>query len=319
MSNKSDRLITQFVRDYHIDSVKKDFVIEFGDISDGAIEFVGIVPGGFIEVGYFYGDTKTKNIVVASTQVGCPGKCSFCELGDQDFVRNLSSDEMFEQVVLMLQQAKSSGHDLEAKHKINWAKSGDCLFNPEFVNTLERFVDFGYSHKVSTVFPSGQKVMDRFKAVADFASQYSAPLQVQISLISTSEQYRQKAAGIRLASFQEIRDAAQYWRTANPDGRKINLSLMLTKQNPINIQTAVDNFPPELFRFRFRNYVPTQNGLQNNLDTIAEQRFKEIYKEFQDRGYEVGTWATPTPVEQKFGLASNVTLRRYLQIIAGKI
>lgn len=304
--------------DYDVTSVKKDLLLKFGDFEDGALEFVGIVDGGYIETSYFYGDEKPKNILVASTQVGCPSRCSFCELGNQNFVRNLTSKEMVEQSILMFQEACRHGHDIVANNKISWANSGDALFNQHFTLALEELAGLEHSHKISTVFPGGQKSERIFREVADFASEYSQPIQIQVSLISTDENYRQKSAGIKVASFEDIRDSAEYWRKKNPDGRKVNLSLILDESNPINIDEISKLFPAELFRFRFRNYVPTENGINHDLETVSEERFGEIYRMFEDGGYDVGTWATPTSIEKRFGLAPNISLRRYSRMIDGK-
>ena len=307
------------VLNYKVERVKPDCVVEFGDLKDGAIEYVGIVDKGIIEVGYFYGDSKPKNIIVTSSQVGCPSKCNFCELGNESFGRNLTSEEMYEEVVLMLQIAYKHGVLGEQPHKINWSKSGDPLFNPNFVDALEKTSSFRFSHKVSTVFPYNTETIQRFHDVADFDSQYTEPIQIQISLISTNEEYRRKTARIQVATLLQIQKAADYWRKTNPEGRKINLSLILTNDVPVNVLDVKGILPPDQFRFRFRNYVKTDNGKTHRLETITKERYQEIFKQFQDEGYDVGTWATPTPMEKKFGLASNVTLRRYKQMIEGKL
>ena len=63
--------------------------------------------------------------------------------------------------------------------------------------------------------------------------------------------------------------------------------------------------------------MPTENGQRNLLQKIDEERMKRIKESFEEKGYDVGDWATPTSMEQKFGLAGNVTRRRYLQMIQG--
>lgn len=303
-----------------VQKISKDLVWQFGDSHDGTIEFVGIIQGGYIETGYFYGDDKSKNILVISSQIGCPSRCSFCNAGNQPFVRNLSAQEIYEQVVLILQQASQYGFDLDSiEHKVNYAKSGDPLFNPEFTRGIERIGEFNFSYKVSTVFPAGNQTMERFRQIADFAAAYTNNVQIQISLISTSERYRNKVADIRLASFADIKRAAEYWRDKNPNGRKINFSLILTEEDPVNVDEVYNIFPPELFRFRFRNYMPTEHGTSQGLETITRERFERIMDRFRKKGYEVGTWATPTPMEKRFRLASNVTLARYRKIISGQI
>jgi adenine C2-methylase RlmN of 23S rRNA A2503 and tRNA A37 len=313
-------MLTEQVSNCHVESVKKDLVMQFGDIDDGAIEFAGLVDGGAIEVGYYHGKTKPKNIVAISSQIGCPSKCRFCSLGDKKFVRNLEPREMQDQVVLMLQQAKQYGIDIdECPHKVSFSKSGEPLLNRNMVEGLERIEELGTSFKVSTLFPKGNLVLDNFHNVAEFASNYNKPVQMQISLISTSQDYREEMAGIRLASFEELRNVSEYWKEKNPDGRKINLSLILTQDTPVDADLASKFFSPELFRFRLRNYVPNQHGMENNLRPITRERYDETRKSFEDKGYEVGDWATPTPIEQRFGLSSNVTLRRYLNMVNGKI
>jgi adenine C2-methylase RlmN of 23S rRNA A2503 and tRNA A37 len=311
-------MLSDIVRNHEVTTITKDLVMQFGNPKDGAIEFAGVTKDGIIETGYFYGDDKPKNIVVISSQIGCPGRCSFCELGDEKFIRSLTPNELYDQVILMLQQADQYSIDIDSiKHKVSLAKSGEPLFNKKIVEGLEKIAKLSVSFKVSTVFPRG--VIKNFQRVADFASSYTKPIQLQISLISTSEEYREKASGIRPASFREIQKAADYWKSKNPEGRKINMSLILTADVPCDANDIYNLFPPDLFRFRFRNYVPTEKGANNSLDTITKSGFEQIKANFKEKGYDVGEWATPTPIEQRFCLASNVTRRRYLKMVKGEI
>jgi hypothetical protein len=313
-------MLTEKIMQYDVKHIRKDLVMQFGDFSDGAIEFAGIVDKGLAEVAYFYGDDKPKNIVVVSQQVGCSSRCSFCELGDQPFIRNLTSDEVFEQVVLMLQQAHQYGMNLESKpHKVNYSKSGEPLLNPYFVDGLKKVGEFGFSYKVSTVFPYGKAPLERFYDIAEFASKYNAPVQIQISLLSTNSSYRENLARIKLASMHNIREAAYYWRERDPFKRKINLSLVLTKDNPVSIGDVKDILPTELFQFRLREYMPTENGESNSLKTTVAGELDRIVTEFKDAGYDISTSGVPTPIEKRFGLASNVTLRRYKRMLRGEL
>ncbi len=213
-------MLTDTIRNCKPTTVTKDAVMQFGDHHDGTIQIPGLVTNGVIEISYFYGDNKPKNIIVISSQVGCPAKCSFCELGNEKFTRNLTSLELYDQVLLMLQQADQYQIDIDAaKHKVTIANTGEPLFNRDLVHGLERIAeDLEPSFKISTIVPSGGT--KNFYDLALFASTYQQPVQVQISLISTSETYRSKAAGIKVASFNEIKQAADFWREKNPRGEK---------------------------------------------------------------------------------------------------
>ena len=229
-------MLSDKIKEYKVEKIKKEWIEKYGDEKDGVIEFIGLVDKGEIEVGYYYGETKKKNIIAVSQQVGCPAQCSFCELGDQKFVGSLSGREIYEQVVLMLQQVKTYNIDIDqAKHKVNFSKSGDPLFNPNFREALERIAEFNFSYKVSTVFPDSDHSLRRFSEIADFAREYDPPVQIQISLISTDEKFRNEQAGIKLASFEKIREVGEEWMIKNPE-RKINLSLILTESNPIDVE-----------------------------------------------------------------------------------
>src|SRR3989344_6749001 len=309
------------IENYILTSLSNDFVAQFGDKHDGTIQIPVLTKDkGVVEASYFYGDDKPKNIIIISSQVGCPAECTFCELGSEKFQRNLSGEEMYEQAILILQTASRYGIDIDSiKHKVTVANTGEPLFNSNLVGGLEKIAGLDVSFKVSTIFPGGQKSRKNFENVAQFAAQYHQPIQVQISLISTSEKYRQEAGGIKLASYEEMRDAADHWRNLNPTGRKINLSLILSGETPCELNDVYQIFPPELFRFRFRNYVPTENGRRNLLAEVDAQRMKMIKESFEEKGYEVGDWAAPTPIEQRFQLAGNVTRGRYLRMIKGEI
>jgi pyruvate-formate lyase-activating enzyme len=287
----------------------------FGDHHDGVIEFAAMMrDGGVVEVGYYYGDQKPKSIIKVSSQVGCPFRCNFCNAGEEVYKRNLTAEEIYQQAALMMKVANHeevpwSPH----RHKINFAGTGEPLLNPALVDALELLGRHEVSIKVSTVFPAGRVAEDNFIRLAEFAGKYPESIQIQLSLISTDAEYRAQVAGGRVADFKSIVEAAKIWRDSAPQRPQINLSLILTESTPAEAATIWNWFPPELFRMRFRNYVPTEFGKMNNLEEISAERMLEIKQMFRIRGYSVHDDATPTSTEQAFSLASNVTRRNMMR------
>lgn len=301
-------------------TIHTDLVLHFGNPSDGVIGIPGITGDGqVIEVSYFFGEKRPKNIIVLSSQAGCPMQCGFCELGSERFARNLTAEEIRDQALLMLHHAKAQGYDVaDVPHKVTVANSGEPLLNPDVVEGLEMLSDLPVSFKVSTVLPAARAAMDTLTRLAEFSARSVMPVQLQISMISTSEEARQKATGTRVADFQKIQEAGAVWRSKDPTGRKVNLSLILTNDTPCDIEGISALFPPELFRFRFREYVPTRNGSEHRLNIIASSRLALIKSAFAQKGYEVGDWASPSPTEWKFGLAANTIRRMYLDMVHQK-
>lgn len=298
-------------------SIRKDLTLTFGDSHDGVIGIPGITRDGHvIEISYFFGDAKPKNIIGISSQTGCPMSCAFCELGQESFARNLTPEEFREQVLLMLDEAARHGfHPDVTPHKVTVANTGEPLLNPGLIDGLELVAEtLSASFKVSTVMPATRIAKETLARLADFSARCRHPVQLQISLISTSERQRQGMAGARLAGFGEIREAAETWRRKNPNGRKINVSLILTSGMAADVDDVFNRLPPDLFRFRFRDYVPTAHGESNGLAVIQSSRLSDIKDRFRERGYDAGDWASPTPTEWRFGLAGNVIRRMYLEM-----
>jgi hypothetical protein len=310
--------LSEIVRNHLLSQVSQDYVVKFGDSHDGIIEIPALTKdGGVVEVGYFYGDIKPKNIINISSQIGCPSRCKFCEVGNERFVRSLTADEIYEQAILMLKIASGFGIDIDAiKHKGSIAKTGEPLLNPEIVEGIRKLSGLDCSFKISTILPDNNLTEKNYRGLAEFAAEYPDSFQMQISLISTSEEYRQKYSGIKLMTFRDIAKSSEIWHRLNPTGRKTNLSLILAEQIPCNAETVLETFPPELFRFRFRPYISNQYGTANGLTSLSPERLTQIKEDFQDKGYEVDEGATPTPTEFKFGLVANVTRKRYLDMIS---
>lgn len=119
-------------------------------------------------------------------------------------------------------------------------------------------------------------------------------------------------SGIKVASLHEVSAAGKLWRSGTPIREQINLSLILAESTPVDVGEALELFPPEHYRFRFRPCMPTEHSGRNQLETISAVRFQKIQQRFAERGYYVGDEAIPTATEQAHSLASNVSRRRVM-------
>lgn len=292
-----------------------DSIRFLGNKEDGAIEGVCLTEDGLaFEIGYYFGEQKNKNILDVSSQIGCTQKCKFCELGSERFRRNLTRDEIYQQVAILIDIVERRGFVVKGdNHKVDFGKSGEPLLNNEVPESIENISSLGFSFKLCTILPKADRVWRNFEKISRFASGYDKSFQVQVSLISTSERYREEVSGSRLFSFEDIRKIGEQWKQNNPWGRKINLSIILSRETPCNMGNIRNVLTPEYFNIRLRNYVPTVNGSLNNLMIKEDRDIERLKDEFRNGGYFVIDDARPTKTEFRYSLASNVTLKRYIQ------
>jgi hypothetical protein len=152
------------------------------------------------------------------------------------------------------------------------------------------------------------------RELAAFASDYVEPMQLQISLVSTSDEYRSAAVGQIAASISDIRKGIEMWTELNPKpvGRKVNASIVLGQNTPADPQALLKVLPPELVNIRLRDYVTSVNGSSQQLCETSDSDYQTTLQRFRECGYDTSELARPTDTERKFNLSPNSTLARYI-------
>jgi len=156
---------------------------------------ITLEDGEVIETVLIRGKDK-RNTVCVSSQIGCAMNCAFCATGQSGFNRNLSSDEIIEQVVFWNRHLKGDEEKVDNvvymgmgepfNNYSEFIKSVKFLNNPETMNIGARRIS------VSTV-----GVLDGIKRLAgekiqiNLAISLHAPNDpIRQSLIPTANQYK---------------------------------------------------------------------------------------------------------------------------------
>lgn len=129
MSNLSAKLQSILIEKFHIPrpkvAVKQQSV-------DGTIKWLlELEDGNKIETVYI--PEKTRGTLCISSQVGCILTCSFCHTGTQRFVRNLTSSEVIQQL-LLAKDHLNDWHDTPKITNIVLMGMGEPLYNYENVS-----------------------------------------------------------------------------------------------------------------------------------------------------------------------------------------
>lgn len=180
------------------------------------------------------GDRSQRWMVGVSTMSGCPVGCKFCATGKLPKWRNLTADEIVQQVLFVLQ--KNAKELPEAKEfKINYTRMGEPFLNVEAVKDAIRKIDVMFPvpvhHYVSTI---GLKGSD-FSWVKD-------NITLQISLHSLDEERRNEL--IPVTNKMTIQELGKIRTQSN---QLTTLNMTLVDEADFDIEKLKEYFDPEFF------------------------------------------------------------------------
>lgn len=256
---------------------------------------------------------EKKYLASLSSQIGCGTQCKFCTLGENGLVRNLTSEEIVDQLRLVLRTAIQRGYDIFDKPiKITFVQGGDSLSNQHFGDTFSRIREqLPLQTKISTIFPDHPTSHSVYREIVDVAKDYPNIVQFQVSLNSTDETFRQSLVRVPLAGFRKIREAGELWKEKVPNPRKTDLTFTVLDHTPMDPRAIADVLPPELFAIRLRSWTPTDIGERHSITgRTVRARINEIRSRFEQAGYDFIP-GNPGEVEWEFKLAAGDLIKVY--------
>lgn len=152
--------------------------------------------------------TETRTTACVSSQVGCSLNCEFCATAKLKRMRNLSPDEIYDQVLTIDKQSRLY-HDRPLSN-IVFMGMGEPLMNyNNVISSIEKITSdegLGMSPKRITVSTSGVSKMIR--KMADDQVKFK----LAVSLHSAIEEIRNKIMPFTVNfPLTELRDSLQYW------------------------------------------------------------------------------------------------------------
>jgi 23S rRNA (adenine2503-C2)-methyltransferase len=175
-----------------------------------------------------------------SSQVGCALDCKFCATGKMGFLRNLSSGEIVEQVLLMMEKAEGKptnivfmGMGEPMLNLRNVIKASDILADPE---------GLCFARKKITISTSG--IASGIRKFADSGAPYS----LAVSLNAVFEEKRRMLMPVsNQFPLDELKEAIQYY--VSKTGRRVSFEYILiagindTKADAERLVKFTNQFP----------------------------------------------------------------------------
>jgi adenine C2-methylase RlmN of 23S rRNA A2503 and tRNA A37 len=197
------------------------------------------------------GSRSERWMIGVSVMSGCPVKCKFCATGNMKKWRNLTAEEIIEQVEFVINNRQESFIEAH-EHKINYTRMGEPFLNIINVKKAIRVIDWKYPsthHYISTI---GIKNSD-FSWVKN-------NITLQVSLHSLKEDKRDW-----LIPFKEKLTIQELGEIRTDSKLKTTLNMTLVDESDFDIEKLKQYFDKEKFFIKLspinRNSISEKNDL----------------------------------------------------------
>jgi adenine C2-methylase RlmN of 23S rRNA A2503 and tRNA A37 len=208
------------------------------------------------------GDRSERWMIGVSVMSGCPVRCKFCATGNMKKFRNLTADEIVEQVKFVINSRPEKFVDAK-KHKINYTRMGEPFLNIDNVKRAIAMIGFDYPethHYVSTI---GIKESDY--------SWIKGNITLQVSLHSLDSYKRDW-----LIPFKGKLSIKELGQIRTDSRRKTTLNMTLVDESDFNIGELIKHFDKEKFFIKLSpintNQVSDKNKLGKGYVKYTNQR-----------------------------------------------
>jgi 23S rRNA (adenine2503-C2)-methyltransferase len=202
---------------------------------------------------YNLGSRKERWMIGVSCMSGCPCHCAFCATGQLPKWRNLTAEEIVEQVEFILNKNPEYNPEDSFEFKVNFTRMGEYSFNKENIRKaidilLKKFPNVHIF--ISTIGIKG----DTFEWVKD-------NITLQISAHSLKEEYRDSIIPMKNKMF--LKELGQIRTNSN---LKTTVNLTLTNDEVLDVNKLKEYFDPQYFFIKLsplnENVVSNKNGLK---------------------------------------------------------
>lgn len=205
---------------------------------------------------YELGDRSERWMIGVSVMSGCPVRCKFCATGQMKQYRNLTSEEILNQMTFVIMNNVQYSPNDSKEFKINYTRMGEPFLNINSVKEVINAVNQVYPnthHYVSTI---GIKDSD-FSWIKD-------NITLQISLHSLDENRRNE-----LIPFNRKMTIEELGQIRTNSNLKTTINLTLVDEKDFDIDALKKYFDPEHFFIKLspinKNIISEKNNLGSGI------------------------------------------------------
>lgn len=201
---------------------------------------------------YELGSRSDRWMIGVSCMSGCPCHCAFCATGQLPKWRNLTAEEIVEQVEFILAKHPEIKFGESFENKINYTRMGENFLNIENVRKAIEIIDSKYKnvhHFISTI---GVKGSD-FSWIKD-------NITLQVSLHSLDESHRHV-----LIPFPKLMTMEELGQIRTQSKLKTTVNMTLVNESDFDIEKLKKYFDKDYFFIKLSPINPNAISEGNNL------------------------------------------------------
>ncbi len=258
---------------------------------------------------------EQKWVLIVSALHGCPFRCLMCDAGGY-YRGAVSEADLLAQIDYLVRRRYPDGVVPAAKFKIQFARLGDPLLNPDLPTVLGKLPQLyqapGLMPCLSTIAPAGcEERLEHIRQVKE-ELYVDGRFQLQFSIHSTDEVERDRLMPARKWNLAQIAEFGErWWRHGD---RKITLNFALSPSIPIDSDILLQHFNPQRYLIKLTPVNPTASAKEHGLYDAAyanRAAFAPLQTTLEEKGYMVLV-SIGELEENRIGSNCGMCLRKYL-------
>lgn len=233
-----------------------------------------------------------KWVIIVSSMIGCPVKCSFCDANIK-YEKKLSMEDIFSQIDYLVKQRFPDMNINVDKFKVQFARMGEPSMNKNVLLVLKMlpvvYKAPGLMPCISTVAPKNSNGFFEELLLIKNEFYHDKLFQLQFSIHTTDRILRDRLIPIKKWDFEQIAEYGnRFYKNGN---RKITLNFAAISGYPIDPCELLKYFDPEKFLIKITPLNPTYNRDKNSLASYVDPAnlttTYPVIDELRAKGFEV--------------------------------
>lgn len=212
------------------------------------------------------GSREERWLVGVSTMSGCPVGCKFCATGNIKKCRNLTWEEIVDQVRFVVDKHHNGGFlaKVAKEFKINYTRMGEPFLNLDNVRRAISWIDYSY-HSPRPIMIGGSSAHHYLSTIGVKGSDFSwikDNITLQLSIHSFDDKYRDW-----LIPYKHKMTLEELGKVRTNSDLKTTLNLTLARKEDFNIGRLKKSFSTEKFFCKISPINENEVSKKNEMGT----------------------------------------------------